>query len=193
MLKKRVRQGARAPQKHSAIPEVISSFDELGGARRVRFFGEAPHLKSVVPDLKRRTGFDVSVAGLCAGWGGCRARQCSRPRQRSRFQFSRPPDMLFVADHMVGRETVREQPLVGIQQMNAASPIAGAVLRPDWLGENLILAEARQLAHDLTLQMLVGDDPEPRREASGSRRAPSAESWCVFRQAPEVALPGAGG
>ena len=54
--------------------------------------------------------------------------------------------------------------------MNAARPMAGAVLRAAGSARICFWAEPRKLARDLAPQMFVGDDPESRRR--GQRQQP---------------------
>src|ERR1700733_11878118 len=53
---------AGAPQKHSTVPEKISSRYEFCGVMRIRFFSEAPYPQHAV--FASTPGFDVAVSGL---------------------------------------------------------------------------------------------------------------------------------
>ena len=47
VFEQRIGQRPRAPQKHAAVPEIVSRLHEFGGARCVGLFREAAHAQSV--------------------------------------------------------------------------------------------------------------------------------------------------
>src|SRR5579864_3130045 len=66
MLAERVNQRPGAPQKHSAIPEVIARGDELRSSSRIGFLCETAYAEHLV--IKSAPSFDVTVPGLRPRW-----------------------------------------------------------------------------------------------------------------------------
>src|SRR4029077_7134474 len=95
-------QGALAPQKHSAVPEIISRPHEFGRTSSVRFFGEALDTKSIA--AKRRTSFDVSLPGLRAGGTDAQPHNILARRCDLNSVLQHGPVSYLVADYMIGRK-----------------------------------------------------------------------------------------
>src|ERR1017187_10989582 len=64
MFTHRIGEGARTPNEHSAVPEEISSLDELLRDFGQRLLGEAPYLEYAF--LRLIANFDIAVAGFRA-------------------------------------------------------------------------------------------------------------------------------
>ena len=100
------------------------------------------------------------------GWDGYPAPRYSLPRRRSRSHSSTHRDIAFRRRSRGRRETGRCTASGSVFiRMNAARPMAGAVLRPTGSARICFWAESRKLAHDLAPQMFVRDDPETRRRS----------------------------
>src|SRR6266481_6925051 len=57
-------QGARAPQKHSAVPEKIARAEKLRSALGIGLLGKPVHVARIASG--RRSSFDIPIPGLRA-------------------------------------------------------------------------------------------------------------------------------
>src|SRR5438874_13749773 len=64
MLAQRVRQGARAPYEHAAVPIVMTGIQKFLGPRGVGLFRKTPHPQHAA--LGALAGLNVAVTGLGA-------------------------------------------------------------------------------------------------------------------------------
>src|SRR5258706_4003165 len=62
MLAQRVDQSVSTPQKHAAVPEIVSGGEKLSRSRQVGLLGEATHAQATVSI--GRAGFNVSVTSF---------------------------------------------------------------------------------------------------------------------------------
>src|SRR5690242_5472188 len=114
MLQKGTRQGARAPQKHAAVPEIISCAHELSGASCVWFFGEAAHAKRLI--LKWRARLDVAIPGFSASRANPQHHNVLSPRGDADSILQDRAISGFVSDDMVGRKQPEYRAGVRVQQ-----------------------------------------------------------------------------
>ena len=186
MLAQRVGQGARTPEKHSAIPEIVPCVHELGGASRIGLFREATHPQRIA--LKWRACLDVAVACLRARGTDPQHYDILSRSRRSRFHSSSTSRYRF-SSPITWSEGNSPSTASGslFISMNAARPMAGAVLRPTGSARTCCFLSRGTWRRISRSQMFVGDDPETARaEPAAADAKPSAESWFVFRRAPAI-------
>src|SRR4029077_2537813 len=68
----------------------------------------------------------------------------------------------FVTDYVVGRKQADHRIRIGVHQDERGQTNSWRRVASDRFGQNLAPAEARKLARDLALQMLIGNNPETR-------------------------------
>ena len=169
MLQQRVGQGAGAPQKHAAVPEIISGFHKVGGSRCVRLFRKAAHAKGFA--IEGGASFDVTVANL--GPRGTDPQDhniLARGRDlNSLLQYLAIP--FFVGDYVVGGKQTNHGIGIALHQNERSQSDGWRCVPSHRLGQNLFRAKPRKLAHDFAPQMLIGDDPETCRGSQGQQPA----------------------
>ena len=151
-------EGSRTPQKHPAIPEVISSGNELGSGFHVGLFCKAAHVQGF--SLKQRTRLDIPVARFGAVWtypkhDNIRARRRNLNSSIERFEVA-----FLVRNHVVGRKQSEHCIRILTQQQERRQSNGRCSVAANRLGQNLPLRQLRQLLQNRRPQIFVCNDPE---------------------------------
>src|ERR1700722_17138772 len=102
MFAQRIRQGARAPQKHAAIPKIISSRNEVSSVRRIRLFRKPAN--SQRSTLWRTAHFDVTVASFGSSGLDADDDDVFTGGRNLNALLQSFAKALFIRDHVVGRK-----------------------------------------------------------------------------------------
>ena len=153
-----VGQGARRPQEHARVPVVVARGHKLFGAVLVGLLDKAAHVEGGIV-LGQVAGFDVAVAGLCAGGLDAQHHDVFAGGGHGDAFLQGLEEARLVGDHVVGGKDAQHR--IGVfaldeegGQAAGRSGVAGHRLLHDLRGR-----QAGQLVGDLLGQILVGDDP----------------------------------
>src|SRR6266700_7283542 len=100
MFVQSIHQCSRAPQKHAAVPKVISCSKEAGCALGIRFLREAANTSCVT--IEGSTGLDVAVAGLRALGSNAQYDDIFTRRCDPNAFAKRLTKAILICDHVVG-------------------------------------------------------------------------------------------
>src|ERR1039457_3714359 len=158
MFPQRIGQRLSAPQKHSAVPEVVPGGDKFRRLFRVWFFGEASHAQGLA--LKRASRFNISIPGFRAIRPDAQHHDVRSRRRNLDAPFQSLPIALLISDHVVGREQAKHRLWILPQKQKRRQTNGWRRISPDWFGKYLGLRQLRKLLRDGEPQILVGDDPD---------------------------------
>jgi len=151
-------QGPCAPQKHSAVPEVIACSQELRRPASVGFLSEAPDAQNI--SVECGACLDIAVASFRPGGVNSEDHDVL-PRNRE----VNPPgqdltESLLVRDHVIGRKQADDGVGIASPEDERRQPDGGRGIASDGLCDDLLFAQTGQLPSYLALQVLVGNHPE---------------------------------
>src|SRR5882672_7485205 len=157
MFAQGIRQCVGAPEKHSTVPEIVASFQELLGRRKIGLLREAANLQRMVS--VRCADFDVSVAGL---------RTC-RPDAEDDNIFSGSGDLdallesfavpLRLSNDVVRRKEAKHSIWIVSQQEKRREANGRRCVTTNRLCEDLFRNQLWQLPQNGRAEVVVGNDP----------------------------------
>src|SRR5580692_2341819 len=158
MLRQCIRQSARAPDEHAAVPEEVTGFHELLSNIGHRLLGESLHLKHAL--LRFSACLDVTITCFSASW----LNADDDDVRALRSDFSSAADIfaktLFVEDDMVRREQAEYSTGIEPSQQERRKPDRRGRIAADRLGDDLPLLQFLQLTKNGVAQIFIRDDPE---------------------------------
>ena len=143
MLLQGVGQGARAPEKHSAVPEIIARVNELIRLRGIGLLGEAAHAQGLA--LICPSGLDVSIAGFRA-CGANAEHNNVRARGREFYAALQGFTKTFlIGDDVIRRKQTEHRRGILAQEKKCCQPDGRGCVPGNGLGDQLIFGHAGQL------------------------------------------------
>ncbi len=157
MLAQCVGQSIGTPQKHPAVPKIVSGGQKLSRFCQVRLFSEAPNEQGAI--RIGCAGFNVSVTGF--GTRGTDAEDdnvFSRCRDLNALAESFTV-VLGVANYMVGWEKAEHRFRIRVQHQKCRQADGGRGITANRLGQDLFGIEIWQLPQDGGAKVIIGDNP----------------------------------
>src|ERR1035438_314657 len=158
MFTQRVGEGARTPNEHSAVPEEISSLDELLRDFGQRLLGEAPYLEYAF--LRLIANFDIAVTSF-------RARGRNTDHHDVFAGSSDPGSMtnvlaeaLLVRDYVIGGKHSDDCAGVAPLQQKGGQADCRSCVPSGGFSDDVLFWKTLELTEDRGAQVFVGDDPE---------------------------------
>src|SRR5271157_2585255 len=158
MLAERVRQRPRTPNKHPAVPEKIAGPHEplcdLGG----RLLSEATDLEH--SSCRLAADFDVAVTGFRASGRDANYNHILTASRNRRRPLDVLTKTLFVYDDVVGRKHSDHSSGIAPRQKKRRQANRRSRVSSCGFGDDLLLLQTLELAHNRSAQIFVGNDPE---------------------------------
>src|SRR3954468_22648624 len=150
-------QSTRSPDKHAAVPQIISRVQKFSRFLRVRLFGESTHAKNAV---RLFAGLDVSVTSLRTGGLHAHDHDVLAGIRDLKRLVQILAEALFVADYMIGREHADDGLWILTLDHKGSESDSRRGIACCRLGEDLLATQRGELGRDDRLQIVISDYPE---------------------------------
>src|SRR5207302_9600659 len=135
MLAKGVGQGSGAPQKHPAVPEIISCGHKRSRLFRVGLLGETADVEGLASE--KTASLNISVAGFGAIRADADHYNILTRRRDLYSSFDSRAIVLFVRNHMIGGKHSNHRVGIFAQKKEGGETDSRRGVSSQWLGEHL--------------------------------------------------------
>src|SRR5271157_676633 len=158
MLAERVSQRPRTPNKHPAVPQEIAGPHELLCDLSGRLLGEATDLEHA--SCRLTANFDVAVTGFRPSGRDADYNNILTASRNRRRPLDVLTKALLVCDDMIGRKHSDNSSGIAPRQKKSRQANRRGRVSSRRFGDDLLLLQALELAHNRIAQIFVGNDPE---------------------------------
>src|ERR1700719_2251372 len=158
MFAQSVDERLRAPQKHSAVPEIPPRRNEFSRFFGIWFFREAAYTQRIA--LKQSARLDVTVPGLRPIWPDAKHDNIRAGCGNLNPALERLAITFLIANDVVGGKQPKDGAGILAQQQKRAQPDGRRRVSSNGLRQDLRPWQLGKLLPDRGLQIRIGDNPK---------------------------------